>query len=224
MPVAVSDSPLAQKLASDLTTTELLDLLRTRVNVTVKAPAKPKPQMSLDSLGGLDKLSEEELHALVSSDPELKSLLLGVSSDYISPDLINLSREKDSTSQSLLLLRQQQLNDKLDLMQQQLNLKNSLENKLQTKQSDSLVLNSLLVDYQSRLETLTNDYKAKLQNLQNQSLALTPQIQQDPRLRQILGTLATNSRQPATRGFDYFVSGESQRPADDFDPHRRQES
>lgn len=216
---------MAQKLASDLTTTDLLDLLRAKVNVTVSAPAPApapvlSPSTSLDSLAALDKLSEEELQALVSSDPELRKLLFGVSSDYISPDLLNLSRQNDSASQSLLLLRQQQLNDKLDLMQQQLSLKNSLESQLRSKQSDHVLLNSLLADYQVRLEQLTNDYRTKLQALQRQSQALSPQIQQDSRLSTILGGL---TRQPAAGRLVRVFARQSQRLANDFYARGRQE-
>jgi hypothetical protein len=191
--ITTTKSPLAQKLASDLTTDELLDLLRNRVNVTITTPQKetPKPTPVTSDLenSDLENLSEEELKALVASDPELRNLLLGVSPDYISPDLVNLSKEKDPSSQSLLLLRQQQLNDKMDLMQQQLNLKSSLEEKLRTKQSDHILLSTLLTDYQNRLEALTDNYKLKLQNLQLQSNQLKPQIQQDPRLQQIIGMI-----------------------------------
>jgi hypothetical protein len=189
--ISTTKSPLAQKLASDLTTNELLDLLRSRVNVTITTPKKEviTTESPLNSISDLEQLSEEELQALVASDPELKNLLLGVSPDYISPDLVNLSKQNDPPSQSLLLIRQQQLNDKMDLMQQQLNLKNSLEEKLKTKQTDHILLSTLLTDYQNRLEVLTNNYKMKLENLQNQSNQLKPQIQQDPRLSQLLGIL-----------------------------------
>lgn len=184
-----SQSPLAQKLASELTTNELIDLLKTKVNVkiTPQRPVVSKPSISLETLASLENLSDAQLQDLVASDPELKALLLGVPSDYISPDLVNLSRQQDVPSQNLLSIRQEQLNDKMDLMLQQLNLKNSLEQQLQTKQSDSTVLNSLLLDYQKRLEMLTNNYKVKFQALQQQSINLTPQIQQDQQLKSVLG-------------------------------------
>jgi hypothetical protein len=189
VPSLSQPSPLAQKLASELTTTELIDLLKTRVNVKVSSPksVSSSPSISLETLSSLESLSDEELQAVVASDPELKALLLGVPSNYISQDLVNLSQKNDQASQNLLSIRQQQLNDKMDLMLQQLNLKNSLEQQLKTKQSDSILLNSLLGDYQTKLEALTNDYKLKLQTLQQQSLQLSSQIQRDQQLQTVLG-------------------------------------
>lgn len=158
----------AEQLGKDLSTEELLELLKSRLAnkdlaISIKNIENQKNTSNLNS----SPLTNTNV---TSSKNNIDSLILGVDSSYLDPEISNLSSKNQLATEVITQMRNEQIKDKMTLMEQQLSMKQILEERLKSEQLNKIKIKQLIDNYQQQLLQLTQNYQQRINSMTQQNI------------------------------------------------------